>query len=299
MGNDAKTPGSGCGSKPDWIRVRIPCGANSGKLRDLVETQGLHTVCSEALCPNLGKCWEHGRATLMILGDECTRQCRFCGVRFGRSGKADLEEPGRVAEAVRQMGLNDVVITSVTRDDLPDGGASVWAETVRTIHEVCPEVLVEVLVPDFAGNEPAIATVLDAAPEVWGHNLETVPSLYSRVRANADYDRSLHVLSLAHERGLITKTSIMLGLGEELDQVLAVMSDARQTGCNIMYIGQYLQPGKDHLPVQRYWEPAEFEDLKERGLAMGFDVVVSAPLVRSSFYSDEQAEFLLRVGGPG
>jgi lipoic acid synthetase len=232
----------------------------------------------------------------MILGDECSRRCKFCGVKFGRSGKADAEEPGRVAEAVRQMGLNDVVITSVTRDDLPDGGAFIWAETIRTIHEVCPEVLIEVLVPDFAGDESAIGLVLDAAPQVWGHNLETVPSLYSRVRASADYERSLRILSLAGERGFVTKTSIILGLGEELEEVLAVMADARQAGCNIMYIGQYLQPGKEHLPVQRYWDPAEFDDLKESGVAMGFDVVVSAPLVRSSYYSDEQAEFLLRAG---
>lgn len=292
MNDDDAGSGACPVSKPDWIRVRIPCGTNAAKLRNLVETQSLNTVCSEALCPNLGECWEHGRATLMILGDECSRQCRFCGVRFGMSGEADTEEPGRVAEAVHEMGLNDVVITSVTRDDLPDGGASIWAQTILAIHEKCPNVLVEVLVPDFAGDERAIGLVLDSSPEVWGHNLETVPSIYPRVRAGADYARSLRVLSLGSERGYITKTSLMLGVGETMEEVLDVMHDARGVGCNIMYIGQYLQPGKDHLPVKRYVEPVEFDDLKERGLAMGYDVVISAPLVRSSYYSDEQAEFL-------
>jgi lipoic acid synthetase len=266
-------------------------------MRALVDTHGLHTVCSEALCPNLGRCWEHGRATVMILGDACSRDCRFCAVHHAWTGEADVEEPHRVAEAIRRMGLRDVVITSVTRDDLPDGGAAIWAETIRAIHALAG-IRVESLVPDFGGREVDIRTVITARPDVWGHNIETVPSLYPAVRPQADYGRSLRVLALGHEAGLTTKTSLMLGLGETRDEVLAVMRDARAAGCRIFFLGQYLQPTRRHLPVQRYVEPAEFDALRDDGRALGFDIVVAAPLVRSSYHSDEQAAFVDSLTAP-
>jgi lipoic acid synthetase len=280
--------------KPDWIRVRVGTGGACRRMRDLVAEHELHTVCSEALCPNIGKCWEKGRATLMILGDQCSRNCRFCGVQGEVHGEFDPEEPERVAEAVGKMGLREVVITSVTRDDLPDGGAAIWAQTIEAIRRQCPDVLLEVLVPDFGGIEEDIQTVLSSRPAVWGHNMETVPSLYAAVRPMADYARSLNVLRLGVEAGLITKTSIMVGLGETAEDVTQVMRDARSVGCRIFYIGQYLQPSQKHLPVSRYVEPQEFEAFKEVGHQLGFDVVVSAPLVRSSFHAEEQAEFLVR-----
>jgi len=278
--------------KPAWLRVRLGGGPGYSRLQKILRDRKLHTVCDEALCPNKGRCWEHGRATLMILGNVCTRHCFFCNVAPGRPSACDADEPRRVAEAVKAMGIRDIVITSVTRDDLEDGGAAVWAETVRCVHEAAPGILVEVLVPDFRGSAAALDRVLDARPEVLGHNLETVPSLYKKVRPQADYRRSLAVLSRARQRGFIVKTGIMVGLGESPDEVRAVMNDALRAGCDIFTIGQYLQPSKEHLPVSRYVEPREFDGFRDDGLRMGFKVVVSAPLVRSSYHSDEQEEFV-------
>jgi lipoyl synthase len=274
--------------KPPWLRVKLPQGEAVERLRAVVDGLRLHTVCQEALCPNLGLCWGHGRATLMILGGTCTRGCSFCNVTGGRPAGCDFDEPARVGAAVKEMGLRDVVITSVTRDDLPDGGASLWAETVRTVRAAVPGVMIEVLVPDFGGSAEALAAVVAARPDVLGHNLETVKSLYPRVRPQASYPRSLELLSRAHAAGMIAKTSVMVGLGERPEEVRALMEDARSVGCEILFIGQYLQPSRRHMPVARYVEPAEFDAWRERGLAMGFTVVVSAPLVRSSYHSDEQ-----------
>ncbi len=278
--------------KPDWLRVKAGHGTAFRATARLIRDGGLHTVCEEALCPNRGECWEHGRATLMILGGACSRSCRFCGVATGHSGTADRDEPRRVAEAVREMELKDVVITSVTRDDLPDGGAAIWAETIRRIRAAVPGILVEVLVPDFRGEPSDVQTVLDACPDVFGHNLETAPSLYASVRPQADYRRSLDVLAEASRQGFVTKTGIMVGLGEEHGEVLSVMADARRAGVDIFYVGQYLQPTRDHLPVVRYVEPAEFDAYRTKGADIGFPVVVSGPLVRSSYHSEEQAAFV-------
>lgn len=282
--------------KPDWIKVRLGRGEGHRRLHGIVGDGKLHTVCQEALCPNMGRCWEHGRATLMILGDTCTRGCRFCNVGTGHPGTCDTDEPRRVAEAVKAMVLKDVVITSVTRDDLPDGGASVWVETIEHVRAACPGVLVEVLIPDFRGSDDGLARVLAAKPDVLGHNLETVPDLYPAVRPQADYSRSLDVLRRAHAAGLVTKTGIMVGLGEAFEALADLMADARAAGCNIFYAGQYLQPTREHYPVQRYIEPEAFDRIAEMARKAGFDVVVAAPLVRSSYHSDEQAAFLAGSG---
>lgn len=278
--------------KPEWLRVRIGSQAECSRVRDILRAHGLHTVCEEARCPNLGECWGHGRATIMILGGTCTRNCSFCGVGDRRPAPPDPAEPGKVAAAVKEMGLSDVVLTSVTRDDLADGGAAIWAETIRRVHDTAPGVVVEVLVPDFQGSEDAVRAVVDARPEIFSHNLETVPSLYAAARPQADYQRSLDVLRRARDEGMITKTSIMVGLGESDDEALDVMRDARAAGCDILFLGQYLQPTRGHLPVERYVTPEQFDKFREQGLGMGFKVVVSAPLVRSSYYSKEQEEYL-------
>jgi len=280
--------------KPPWLKVRLAHGAGFARMKGIVHGGELHTVCEEALCPNMGRCWEMGRATIMILGDKCTRACRFCNVRAESHGVHDPDEPARVAEAIRKMGLTDVVITSVTRDDLVDGGAGVWAETIRRTREIVPGILMEILVPDFGGSLAALETVLAAEPDVLGHNLETVPSLYSTVRPQADYHRSIELLRRAHDRGSIVKTGIMVGLGETAQEVAGLMHDAVAAGCEIFTIGQYLQPTRQHLSITRYVTPEEFDAYKRRGLELGFKVVVSAPLVRSSYYSEEQAEFLKR-----
>jgi lipoic acid synthetase len=278
--------------KPDWLKVRLPHGPQHARLKSIIQKLDLHTVCEEALCPNQGRCWENGKATIMILGGVCTRDCRFCAVSPGQPGPTDREEPERAAAAVRALGLRDVVITSVTRDDLADGGAAVWARTLRRIREAVPGATLEALVPDFAGSETSLDAVLDAGPDILGHNLETVPSLYARARPCADYTRSLALLANAHERGVITKTALMLGLGETSREVRTTMKDALKAGCDILYLGQYLQPTKAHLPVQRYVHPDEFDAHRKQGLDIGFKVVVSAPLVRSSYYSEEQAEYV-------
>jgi len=280
--------------KPEWIKVRLGQGEKCARMGEIVHERDLHTVCEEALCPNRGECWEHGRATIMILGGVCTRGCTFCGVESARPTPPDPGEPTRVADAVKAIGLTDVVITSVTRDDLDDGGADIWAKTIQAIRDTVPGVTIEALIPDFRGAPDALRCVIDAAPDVLGHNLEVVPSLYVAARPEADYKRSLKLLRNSHDAGMLTKTSLMLGLGETTDEILAVMADARDARCEIFYVGQYLQPTKRHLAVERYVLPEEFDMFRDRGLAMGFGVVVSGPLVRSSYHSQEQADYVRR-----
>jgi len=278
--------------KPEWLRVRLGGGSNYQRVSGIIRARKLHTVCEEALCPNRGRCWEQGRATVMILGDTCTRSCKFCGVTSGTPVDYDEGEPCRVAEAVDAMGLEDIVVTSVTRDDLEDGGAAIWRETILAIRNCMSGVRVEALVPDFGGSAEALDVVMGADPDILGHNLETVPSIYGRARPGADYERSLEILARGHGAGMITKSSIMVGLGETEHEVYAVMADAVRAGCDIFYIGQYLRPSPRHLPVERYVVPSEFESYSKRGLAMGFKVVMSGPLVRSSYYSEEQDSYL-------
>ncbi|MBN2301414.1 MAG: lipoyl synthase [Lentisphaerae bacterium] len=280
--------------KPDWLKVKLGGGAEFVRLRELIHANGLHTVCEEALCPNMGECWGHGRATLMILGNICTRGCLFCNVTSGRPCAPDASEPNMVAKAIKSMGLKDVVITSVTRDDLDDGGASIWAATIECIHETVPGVRVEVLIPDFRGRDDSFRLVLNAAPEIVGHNLETVRSLCRKVRPDADYDRSLNLLKWFHNNGAITKSGIMVGLGETFEEVQELMSEVAGTGCDIFYVGQYLRPSKKHIAVSRYVEPGEFDSYLRYGYKVGFKVVVSAPLVRSSYHSDIQADFIAK-----
>ena len=272
---------------PPWFKVRIKRGPQYLELKQLVKELRLHTVCEEARCPNIWDCWNRGTATLMILGDVCTRSCGFCAVKTGGPTELDLEEPERVAEAVKALGLKHAVITSVNRDELFDGGAEIFARTIRRIREQIPGCRVEVLIPDFKGSEEALMTVLLARPDILNHNTETVARLYSTVRPQAKYQRSLELLCRAKEFGAVTKTGVMLGLGETLDEVRAVMTDLAKTRCDILTLGQYLQPTQDHLPVARYYLPEEFLQLKAEGLAMGFCHVESGPLVRSSYHADE------------
>jgi lipoic acid synthetase len=287
-------------AKPSWLKVRLGQGPNYRRLENTLHTQKLHTVCEEAKCPNRGQCWESGKATIMILGDTCTRSCGFCNVKTGAPSPVDLAEPGRVVDAVRAMDLDEVVITSVDRDELPDGGAGVWAETIRRLHDALPELIVEVLTPDFKGVERDIVTVTQTRPEVFSHNVETVASLHKSVRPQARYERSLSVLSMGHREGLIVKTALMVGHGETYEEMLQTLRDIRATGCDIISIGQYLQPTREHLPVCRYVEPAEFDAYQAEGLAMGFPVVISAPLVRSSFHSPIQSQYVRsRLNRPG
>lgn len=277
-------------SKPAWIRVRTGQGAAYQATLQRLRGHGLHTVCEEALCPNRGHCWSHGRATILILGDRCTRTCRFCHVDKRTVLPPDPNEPARVAAAVLESGLREIVLTSVTRDDLPDGGAALWAETIRRVQEQAGHrVLIEVLVPDFTGDRRAWQVVADAAPDVFGHNLETVPRLYADVRPQADYARSLELLSFASSRELVGKTSLMLGMGETRQEISAAMRDARAAGARILYAGQYLQPSRRHWPVARYLRPEEFGEIGDEARTLGFDFVASAPLVRSSFHEEGQA----------
>jgi lipoyl synthase len=248
--------------------------------------QRLHTVCEEARCPNVAECWNAGTATFMILGDICTRSCGFCAVKTGRPVGLDLEEPYRVAEAIRLMEVRHAVITSVNRDELPDGGAAIFAETIRQARKVKQNLTVEVLIPDFRGVAWALDIVIDAKPDILNHNTETVPRLYSRVRPQAKYPRSLEVLERSKKRGMVTKSGLMLGLGEKQEEVLRVMKDLRRVHCDILTLGQYLRPGREYLPVERFVPPAEFQWLKEEGLNMGFRHVESGPLVRSSYHAE-------------
>jgi lipoic acid synthetase len=253
-----------------------------------MRSKELHTVCEEAHCPNMAECWGAGTATFMILGDTCTRSCGFCAVSTGRPGTVDLDEPARVGDAVAKMALGHAVVTSVNRDELPDGGAGIFAQTIREIRRQSPGTTVEVLIPDFLGRPEALAAVLDAKPEVLSHNVETVPRLYSRVRPQARYERSLGVLRRISDRTaeIVCKTGIMVGLGESKDEVIATMRDIAAQGTDVLTIGQYLRPSPMHLPIERYWTPDEFVELREAGMTMGYRHVESGPLVRSSYHAE-------------
>ena len=282
------------GTRPDWLKIRIPAPEVVAEVEGLIRAKGLVTVCEEARCPNLHECWGvHRTATFMLLGEVCTRHCGFCNVGKGRPGALDPGEPQRVAEAVASLGLKFAVVTSVNRDDLPDGGAAHFAETIRWIRTLSPGCGVEVLIPDFCGDAAALATVLEARPEVLNHNVETVPHLYRRVRPDADYAQSLTLLRRAADwrdaqaAAMKVKSGIMVGLGETPEQVLALMADWRQHGVDIATLGQYLPPSPLHLPLHRYVEPAEFELYRIKGLEMGFQRVESAPLVRSSYHAGD------------
>ena len=276
--------------KPDWLRARMPGGEGYLRLKAIVDTHRLHTVCQEANCPNLGECWNRGTATIMILGDTCTRSCGFCNVKTGRPATLDLDEPRRVAESLALLGLKHVVITSVNRDELPDGGAAVWAETIRRVHEACPKMSVEVLVGDFCGDLDAVKVVCDARPEIISHNLETVRRMHPAVRPQARYERSLDVLAAFKSSGLVTKTGLMVGIGERDEEVLEAMDDI-QAACraDVLTLGQYLQPTRNHLPIDRWVHPDQFAAFKGEALARGFRVCESGPLVRSSYHADDQA----------
>ncbi len=283
---------SGPGRRPAWLRVRLPQGGEFAETRGIVSRHRLHTVCESANCPNVGECWSAGTATFMILGDVCTRSCGFCAVITGRPDVVDQDEPQRVAGAIARMGLVHAVITSVDRDELPDGGAGIWAETIRAIHRLSPATKVEVLIPDFQGDAADLDTVLVTRPDILAHNVETVPRLQRQVRPQAKYDRSLCVLRHAKDRGFVTKSGLMLGLGETEDEVTAVMGDLRGVGCDLVTFGQYLQPTRDHLPVVRYWHPDEFARLKGIASELGFLHVESGPLVRSSYHAERAGQHL-------
>jgi lipoic acid synthetase len=274
--------------RPSWLKARIPGGERYSRLKGIVDSNRLHTVCQEARCPNTGECWNNGTATFMILGDVCTRSCGFCAVKTGKPEELDADEPRRVAQAVALLGLKHAVITSVNRDELYDGGAQIFAETVREVRAAGGGVTIEVLIPDFRGDEFALDILLDAMPDILNHNMETVPRLYSIVRPQAKYERSLQLLDRARRRGFTTKTGLMLGIGERVEEVLDVLRDLRGVDCRILTLGQYLQPTKDHLPVDRYVDPEEFKMLKEEGMKMGFRHVESGPLVRSSYHAEQQ-----------
>lgn len=273
--------------RPEWLKVRVPGGEQYKTIKDLIGQQRLHTVCEEARCPNMGECWSAGTATFMILGDTCTRSCGFCAVKTGRPGTLDWDEPRRVADAVKKMGLRHTVITSVNRDERKDGGAPIFAECIRLIREDMPGCRIEVLIPDFKGSEDALNIVLDAKPDVLNHNVETVPRIYRIVRPQAKYPQSLELLHRAKKRGFLTKSGMMVGIGEEPDEVLQVMRDLREVECDILTIGQYLQPTKNHLPIERFVHPDEFTMYREEGKKMGFRHVESGPLVRSSYHAEK------------
>jgi lipoic acid synthetase len=280
--------------RPDWLRVRLPVGENYNDLKQLMRSKSLHTVCEEARCPNMGECWANRTATFMILGSVCTRSCGFCAVATGRPMALDWEEPRRVAEAVTQMGLNHVVVTSVDRDELHDGGATLFAATIRWIRRLNPSCAVEVLTPDFKGSRDALKVVMDARPDVFNHNVETVPRLYRRVRPQAVYERSLDVLAWAKEMRpeKPTKTGFMLGLGETHDEIVETMRDIKARDVDILTIGQYLRPSPQHLPIERYVPPDEFREYARIGREMGFRNVYSGPLVRSSYHAWDQVKQL-------
>ena len=276
--------------RPDWIRAKAPAGPNYEEVKALVESARLHTVCRSANCPNIGECWGSRIATFMILGNTCTRNCRFCAVQHGTPGSPDPDEPRRVAEAVAHLNLRHAVITSVTRDDLSDGGSRMFAETIGLIHHALPDCSVEVLIPDFQGDEAALRAVVDAGPEVLNHNVETVERCYPAVRPQACYSRSLELLRRVCQidPGIRTKSGLMIGAGETWDQVLQTMTDLRAAGCEILTIGQYLSPSKSHIPISKYYTPHEFSELKRIGLKAGFGYVESGPLVRSSYHAANQ-----------
>jgi lipoic acid synthetase len=278
--------------KPEWLKVRAPGSPSYLRLKGLMRELGLHTVCEEARCPNIGECWNHGTATFMILGDVCTRACSYCAVAHGRPAEVDAHEPPRVAAAIATLGLDYVVITSVDRDDLADGGASIFAATIRETRARRPQCRLEVLIPDFQGDEAALHAVLDARPDVLNHNTETVPRLYRMARSGGRYARTLELLdrSRRYAPDIPTKSGVMVGLGEEHHELVATFRDLRQAGCGILTIGQYLRPTEAHAPMVRYYHPDEFRELKAIALDLGFVHVESGPLVRSSYHAHEQAD---------
>lgn len=290
---DAKTPRR----RPPWIRVRAPNGETYERVRALMRSKTLHTVCEEAQCPNLGECWGKGTATFLMMGDTCTRSCGFCDIKTGLPNPLDWGEPNRIAESVRAMALQHVVITSVNRDDRPDGGAPLFSMVIRRIRQLQPGCSIEVLIPDFKGSELALKIVMDAQPEILNHNVETVPRLFKMVQPQDRYDWALATLGNAKlmDSMVLTKSGIMLGLGERLDEVKATMGDLVDIGVDILTLGQYLQPSKRHLPIERYYTPDEFTELRETGMRMGFKWVESGPLVRSSYRAAEQVRELSRL----
>ncbi len=273
--------------KPDWLKIRVPAGKEYLGIREIVNRHKLHTICTSGNCPNMYDCWERGTATLMILGDVCTRSCGFCNVKTGKPAPADPGEPERVAESVRLMGLKHCVLTSVDRDDMKDGGAGLWAATIRAVKEKNPGITIEALIPDFQGKKELIHKVIDAGPEVISHNLETVRRLTPEVRSVASYDTSLMVIRTIADAGIRAKSGIMTGLGETKEEILEAMDDLRMAGCEVFTLGQYLQPGKDHLPVSSFTTPEEFEAFRKAGLEKGFTHVESHPLVRSSYKAEK------------
>jgi lipoic acid synthetase len=296
--------------KPPWLKARVPGGPGYQRLRGIMDEHRLHTVCEEAGCPNMGECWARGVATIMILGDTCTRACGFCNVKTGKPPGLDRDEPRRVAQSLALMGLKHVVITSVNRDELPDGGAGVWAETIVRTRDACPDMSIEVLIPDFEGNWAALQMVIDARPHIINHNLETIRRMYPAVRPSAKFDRSLELLRRVKAQGRVAKTGIMVGIGERDEDVLALIDDVQRTtrttgpegggaadSCDILTIGQYLQPTRNHLPIDRWVTPDQFAAFKTEGLRRGFKVVESGPLVRSSYHADHQADSLTTIAG--
>jgi lipoic acid synthetase len=280
---------------PEWIKVKLPTERTFFEVREMVKELELHTVCESASCPNIGECWSRRSLTIMILGDICTRSCRFCDVRTGRPLPPDADEPRRVGEMLARLELEHTVITCVDRDDLDDGGAGHWAETIREVKRRCGAMTLEVLTGDFKGETALVDIVLAAAPDVFAHNLETVPRLSREVRVQASYPRSYRILEHAHARGAITKTGLMLGLGETEQEVVEVMEHVRDLGVDILTLGQYLQPSPSHLPVARYVPPVEFDALRQYGFELGFPHVEAGPLVRSSYHADGQADLVRRI----
>jgi len=278
--------------KPPWLKVKAPGSPNYLRLKRLVQDQRLHTICEEAHCPNIGECWEQLTATFLILGDICTRNCGFCAVTHGKPTELDLAEPDRVAQAIQRLGLEHAVITSVNRDDQADGGSAIFAAVIRRIRELSPGCGVEVLIPDFRGNEAALRTVVEAEPDILNHNMETVPRLYREVRPGSRYEQSLELFARARRMApaLVTKSGIIVGFGEEREELLKTMADLRQVDCDILTVGQYLRPSQQHLPIIRYYTPEEFRELKVIGEGMGFKYVEAGPLVRSSYHARGQIE---------
>ncbi|PKB60227.1 MAG: lipoyl synthase [SAR202 cluster bacterium Ae2-Chloro-G2] len=280
------------GRLPKWLKVEMPGGPNYTKLKGLMRESDLHTVCEEARCPNIGECWERQTATFMILGDTCTRACTYCAVNTGTPSGLDLEEPIRLARTVVNLSLKYVVITSVNRDDLPDGGAFVFAQCIKQIRKSLPSCKIEVLTPDFQGNLDSLQVVMDAGPDTFNHNIETVRRVFPRVRAKGDFDLSLKILSQAKDfnRTVVTKSGMMVGLGETIDEIVQTMEDLRKVDCELLTIGQYLRPSQKHAPISKWYTPKEFKELRKQGESLGFKNVASGPLVRSSYHADEQHE---------
>lgn len=283
---------SATSTKPSWLKVRLPTGKPYQRVKELIDENDLHTVCESAACPNRGECWSRATATFMILGNICTRSCGFCNVITGKPTELDLDEPRRVARAVAKLNLKYAVITSVNRDELKDGGASVWADTINEIRKSSPETKIEVLIPDFCGNWSALNTVLDAGPDILNHNIETVPRLYLEVRPQGRFERSLELIDRAHQAGFVTKSGLMMGLGETDDEVIDVLKEWRKANCDLITLGQYMQPTPKHLPVARWVEPSIFDRMHQIGMEMGFKNVFAGPLVRSSYHAEEQSALI-------